>query len=356
MTVMRRRACLALMAGASASPVSAISDMSDDWTNLNGWANWKAAFLRPNGRVIDALQQDASHSEGQGYGMLLAAFADDARAFARMHDWTERHLAVRQDPLLAWRWLPNVEAHVSDYNNASDGDLFYAWALLEGSVRFDVPAYRDRAEEIARFLAVSCIRPDPRNPAGRLFLPAAERFGNADLRIINPSYIMPRAMHALSDAFDVSELGRAATDSIDLIGDLARQGPVPDWVEIDADGVRPAQDLPRKSGYDAIRVALYLVWSGRSYHPAVARAAALHMSAGGPETATVFALDGQASQRSSYPGYAAIAALALCADGAYAPIPPADAAQPYYPATLHMLALHAACAGAPKCLPLSGVP
>lgn len=343
---MRRRACLALMTGAVASPVSAMSfGMSESWTD------WKAAFLRPEGRVVDALQDGASHSEGQGYGMLLAAFGEDAQAFATMYDWTERHLGVRQDPLLAWRWLPDAETPVPDYNNASDGDLFYAWALLEGARRFTVPAYRDRARDIARFLAVSCVRLDPRDASRRLFLPAAERSGSTERRIVNPSYTMPRAMHALADTFDVPELGRAATDGVDLIGDLAREGPVPDWVEIDSYDVRPARDFARQSGYSAMRVALYLVWSSRLYHPAVARAEALHTSAGWPGTATVFTLDGQVSQRSSYPGYAAVAALSICADGASATMPAADAAQPYYPATLHLFALHAARAEARQCLP-----
>lgn len=341
---MRRRACLALIAGAAASSIAG-ADTSD------AWAAWKAAFLRPDGRVVDALQDDASHSEGQGYGMLLAAFEQDADAFAAMHAWTERHLAVRRDPLLAWRWLPRSDPNVPDYNNASDGDLFYAWALLEAAVCFDVPAYRDRAAQIARFLATACIRPDPRDGAARLLLPAAERFEDEERRIVNPSYIMPRAMSTLAATFDLPDLARAVTDGLDLIAQLAQHGPVPDWVEIDSDGIRPARGFAAQSGYEAMRVPLYLSWSGGVAHPALIRAAADHAAASGAETPTVFALDGTVLRRSGYPGYAALSALARCVVGNSPVLPRFDADQPYYPATLHMLALHAAHVEAWRCLP-----
>ena len=344
---MRRRDCLTLMAGATMVPFGAASHGSTDWQA------WKARFLSAEGRVIDALQDDASHSEGQGYGMLLAALEGDAPAFTAMHAWTERHLAVRRDPLLAWRWLPRADPHVQDYKNASDGDLFYAWALLEGAMRFDVPAYSDRAEAIAGALVATCIRPDPRNEAARLFLPGAEDFGDAQRRVVNPSYIMPRAMEALAAAFNLPELLRAAADGVALIASLAGEGLVPDWVEIDGAGIRPARDFAPHSGYDALRVPLFMVWAGRGNHPAVERAAAAFRRFAGQETATVLSLDGSVLHRSHFAGYATLAALATCSVHGGARLPRFDAIQPYYPATLQLLALHAARTEAQHCLPSS---
>ena len=90
------------------------------------WAAWKAAYLDDSGRVVDQLQQGASHSESQGYGLLLAAIFGDDPVFDQIYRWTETNLAVRSDALLAWRWLPEGAGRVPDRNNASDGDLFYA--------------------------------------------------------------------------------------------------------------------------------------------------------------------------------------------------------------------------------------
>ena len=91
---------------------------------MSSWEVWKAAFLEADGRVVDSLQMGASHSESQGYGLLLAASVGDGVAFDLIDRWTMANLAVRSDSLFAWRWLPADPAGVPDRNNASDGDLF----------------------------------------------------------------------------------------------------------------------------------------------------------------------------------------------------------------------------------------
>ena len=45
------------------------------------WEAWKSAYLRNDGRVVDVLQNNASHSEGQGYGAVLATEFNDREAF-----------------------------------------------------------------------------------------------------------------------------------------------------------------------------------------------------------------------------------------------------------------------------------
>jgi endo-1,4-beta-D-glucanase Y len=140
------------------------------------WDSWKAAFLQSDGRVVDGLQQQASHSEGQGYGMLAATLFKDEAAFRLMLNWTERHLAIRPDPLLAWRWLPGEATPVPDRNNASDGDLFYAWALVRAAQRFDNRSYLTRATEIAQQLAANCVVAMPGASDRTVWLPASVGF------------------------------------------------------------------------------------------------------------------------------------------------------------------------------------
>ncbi|MFD1508649.1 glycosyl hydrolase family 8 [Lacimonas salitolerans] len=309
---------------------------SDGAVPGSDWHRWKAAFLRPEGRVVDALQDKSSHSEGQGWAMLLAASHGDADSFSRMFDWTERHLAVRQDPLLSWRWRP-ADA-IADYNNASDGDLFYAWALLVAARRFGVEAYARRSGELAHAIDRILVKPAP--GGGLLLRPAAEKFSATDHEIVNLSYIMPLALHALGAAFDLPRLGQVADDGEALIARVARAGLVPDWITLDDNGWAPASGYGPQYGYDALRVALYLVWSGRLAHPAVTRTRAL-LTDGQAETpvrADPETLD--VLERSDAPGYAAVSHLirnsALA--GPDAAITKFSASQPYYPATLHLLA------------------
>ena len=70
------------------------------------WMAYKAAFVSDGGRVVDNANGNVSHSEGQGYGMLLAVAADDRETFDESGDWTRSQLMLRDDGLAAWRWGP----------------------------------------------------------------------------------------------------------------------------------------------------------------------------------------------------------------------------------------------------------
>ena len=113
------------------------------------WQAWKARFLTDQGRVVDTANGNMSHSEGQGYGMLLAVAANDRVAFERIWAWTRANLAVRADDLFAWRWEPDKRPAVGDVNNATDGDMLIAWALTEASDFWGEPSYRVAARGLA---------------------------------------------------------------------------------------------------------------------------------------------------------------------------------------------------------------
>jgi endoglucanase len=332
------------------------------------WQAWKTGYLQPDGRVIDRLQQNASHSEGQGYGMLLAAEFSDAEAFARMFAWTEANLALRPDPLLAWRWLPDAAIPVPDTNNASDGDLFYAWALVRAARRFANPRYLDRATDIALALAQTCVVPSPAGSGQVVFLPAVFGFAQQRRVVINPSYLMPRALREVAVATGAADLALAAQHGEALMARLAQDGLVPDWVEITPAGMALAEGFSPNTGYEAMRVPLFLIWSGQTDHPAVANMARIYDRTVQPGASVPTVIEPQSGvvlEASADPGYRAIAGLVSCAGrlGAAAPgqggfgqagaaIPPFDPTQPYYPATLHLFSMLAANEVRPECVPL----
>ena len=100
------------------------------------WPGFKAAFLQPDGRIVDTGNGGISHSEGQGYALLLAEAGDDRAAFDRIHQWTEQMLARHDVALFSWRYDPRAAVPVGDTNNASDGDILIAWALLRAGQRW----------------------------------------------------------------------------------------------------------------------------------------------------------------------------------------------------------------------------
>jgi len=318
------------------------------------WVAYKAKFIAPEGRVVDeAGGKNVSHSEGQGYGMLLAAFNGDQETFDRLWRWTNANLYVRGDDLAAWRWRPDDNPHVLDRNNATDGDILIAWALAEAAKRWKRPDYAERAHRIARTIGWSLTY---EAAFGRALSPGAAGFGpkdGADGPVVNPSYWIFPAFSALAKATPEVDWDRIGDGGRALL-DGARFGPqhLPsDWVSL-KNGLKPANGFPARFSYDAIRVPLYLVWASPGDRSRLEPF--LDGWAGqADEPPPIVSLDGSPSPgRFEAKGYRAIAALLRCALNG-APIP-ADLLTPdfdvYYPSTLHMLALVAARQRLPQCL------
>ncbi|MDB5658034.1 MAG: hypothetical protein JWS10_649 [Cypionkella sp.] len=322
------------------------------------WQAWKKLCLTPEGRVVDGFQNSDSHSEGQGYGITLAAVFDDMAAFDLIYGWTEDNLAVRADALLAWRWHPNQTKPVPDKNNASDGDLFYAWALSAVANRHNRAALGTRARMIATDLARLCIVPHPDGSDALLFLPAAEGFSTDLGFVINPSYYMPRAMRDLAAQTGVQALEQVAADGIALMSKMAETGLVPDWAAVNANGwTAPPARFSANAGYEAMRVPLFAAWSGDATSPSALRytkAASSAADASGDATTVYDRVSGASLERSPHLGYRAIAGLVSCAQSGSvgAAIPAFSTDQPYYPATLHLMALVVQAEMYPQCVPI----
>ncbi|SHF84654.1 endoglucanase [Loktanella atrilutea] len=300
------------------------------------WPTWKSRFLSRDGRIVDAQNGGISHSEGQGYGALLAQANGDREAFDRIEAWTRANLLVRQDHLMAWRWHPERGVAGQDWQSATDGDLFRAWALLRAQRDSGWTGMGDAVSNIAQDIASLCIQPDPREPSAPLLTPGAEARTDQQRVLINPSYIMPRALRELGLAANQPNLIAAADHGEQVLSELAALGPIPDWIDVKPDGFVTAPEYGRSSGYDALRVPLFLIWSDRFNHPAVARAAAEFATADTlGHVAVLTTSDSGLVAQSNQRGYLAIAALANCE--------PLNISrynlhrQSYYPATLQLL-------------------
>lgn len=318
------------------------------------WADWFSRFLRPSGRVVDTASKDASHSEGQGYGMLLAVAAGDRAAFERIWRWTRGHLEVRSDHLAAWRWDPETRA-VSDRNNATDGDILIAWALAEAADLWNAPKYAKSgaaiARDIGRKLVVDAVG------IGPVLLPGDFGFGAGDQPdgpVVNLSYwVFPAfaRLAQLAPKTDWDAVRRSGLAIIDAVQSRGTGLPA-DWTAL-ADGkAAPARHFPPRSGYDALRVPLYLAFSQPSNDRRLASSGRAQF-AGDHGLPIVNLETGKADGLAQGRGYRAIAALRDCATtGAAYPsefysLSPRDA---YYPATLQMLAVIAALTQSSRCL------
>lgn len=240
---------LALAAGGTLAAVAAA-------TPLPGYAVWKRVFVRDDGRVVDIGQGQASTSESQGYGLVLALASGDLASFDAIWAWTQKNLAVRDDGLLAWHWLPGKG--VTDTNDAADGDLVVAWALAQAALTR--PALAEPAHKLAQAIRQHLLRD---TPWGTVLLPAVQGFETPKGQVVNLSYWVFPALPAMQ-RIDPSPQWAALQESglkLLRIARFGRWGLPPDWLLL-VNPLVPDPTRPARYGYEAVRIPLYLNWAG----------------------------------------------------------------------------------------------
>lgn len=318
------------------------------------WLVYRHNFLTEEGRVVDNRAGGISHSESQGYGMLMAEAADDRDSFDRIWQWTKANLFVREDGLAAWRWDPTQMPPITDRNNATDGDLLIAWALMRAGKRW---GDADLQREARRISDAIIARAAIDTAHGLVMLPGVQGFGEkdqADGPVVNMAYwIFPAIVDLgrLSNRFPSAAL---MDSGVRLLRE-ARFGPArlpADWVSLSGETPRPANGYPSQFGYDAIRIPLYLAWYSRDY-PDILEVFAAHWKQFGQASMSVVEL-ATATRLAPMPGpgYQAVAGLVECSLGRRPDVALLSdfSSQDYYPATLHVLSLMAIAERYPTCL------
>lgn len=199
------------------------------------WAIFQENFISPEGRVIDTGNANVSHSEGQGYGLIIAEAYGDRKAFDRIWEWTQKNLQTRpDDKLLSWQWTPDGKngGAVSDPNNASDGDLLVAWALVRAHRQWGDYKYQQAAAQILTDLAkldVVELQDD-----GLIFLPGTIGFAHDGIFTLNLSYYVFPAFRELGEVFPGSPWQALNKSGQALVtkASFGKYGLTPDWIQL----------------------------------------------------------------------------------------------------------------------------
>ncbi len=303
------------------------------------WQAYVNGYVSAEGRVIDIANGEISHSEGQGYGLILAALADDRATFERIWSFTKTELMVRQDGLAAWRWEPNKRPHITDSNNATDGDMLIAYGLLLGAEAWNNGHYSDLALPIIRTIGRTMLVEADGLPA---ILPGAEGFVREDSEggpVLNPSYWVFETFPAFAAVDPIIDWMAVSETGLDILrrAQESTSGIPADWVQLSDGAEGPAKDFPPEFGYNGIRVPLYLIRAG--IDPTLLEP---FRKFSGPEgLAKVDVTTGEMIEPITEPGYRLIAAAMDCTITGSAI--PEDlrtlSATSYYAATLQLLLL-----------------
>jgi len=224
------------------------------------WGLYKQRYISPEGRVIDTGNVDVSHSEGQGIGLLLSVHNKDRAAFDKIWQWTRANLQTRGDKLFIWKWTPGPNGGATaDRNNATDGDIFIAWALYRAGRQWNEARLLEAGKGISREIRAKLLR---QSPYGLLLLPGEQGFVKDDRVTVNLSYWMFPALQELNQLDPAPEWGQLIESGLKLLqtGRFGRWQLPSDWLRL-GDKPELAPDFKPQFGYDAVRIPLYLIWA-----------------------------------------------------------------------------------------------
>ncbi|WP_244631112.1 glycosyl hydrolase family 8 [Aureimonas sp. ME7] len=317
----------------------------------DAWAAYRQSFLGEDGRIVDTGNGNISHSEGQGYGLLLAVLADDAANFDRIWSFTRTQLLVRDDGLAAWRWTPGQQPPVTDLNDASDGDILIAYALARGGALWQRPDLTEAAASLADSIGSRLLFINEDHTLLRPAVTGFDRGERADGPVVNLSYWVFEAfddLAALAPNYDwkgAVDGGKALLASV-----LSDSSLPPEWLSV-ARIARPADGFPAEFGYNALRIPLYLLRAGDGDEAILRKMASAMTDPNGAVRIVDLATD-TTREALTEPGYRIIPAAVACVLDEV-PVPPdlrTYTSTLYYPSTLHLLTLAHLTEVHPECL------
>ncbi len=223
------------------------------------WKKYKADFITYDGRVTDVDQDMTSHSEGQSYGMLLAVANDDRAEFDLLLRWARNNLGGRTDGLFAWKWGKRATGNWEpiDLNNATDGDILIAYALLKAHKKWGDPAYMLKGREILRALRTKL---SVRENGSNYLLPSYYGYTKENGVVLNPSYLVLPAFSLFAE-YDQKEFWDSIhEDGLALLSKcyFGMMGLPADWVFLSNGKVSIYEENGAYFGYEAVRILLFL--------------------------------------------------------------------------------------------------
>lgn len=236
--------------------------------------DWTAHYLREtaDGTYVDSADKgsDVSLSEGQGYGMVITVLAAekgyaDEKAFQPLYEYYQNY-RLKDSYLMSWRQRVEKGQWVAADNNATDGDLDIAYALVKASQLWPNSAndYQTAAKKILNSIQAENYNPD----TGLLTVGNWATMDKKARTLLRPSDIMPSYYEAFAkftgDDFWQS-LTTASVNALKKISDTHQTGLIPDFVWVTEEGFQPAKAKEVDTRYDgdyaynACRIPMRLV-------------------------------------------------------------------------------------------------
>lgn len=280
---------LVILAGCMMQPVSSTATppmSASDAVLMQNYAD---------GWIVDNFSKKV-HSEGMGVGMLAAVKQRDFAKFKML--WSNARKMQREDFLFAWDY-DIANQRIVDNNNATDGDLYIAGALLQAAQAFNMPQYRKEAIAILMTVEDKLIQPSSH---GLVLSPAESGFEEDGTAVINLSYYLLPFFDDFHQATNNGKWMTLRQEALNMLryAYFGKYQLPPDWLML-TDPVSPWHNRDKVFGYEAIRIPLY-VYRVQPGHPVVSR----FLQFARQDRATVNLTDDTLAEYSMPPGMRAV--------------------------------------------------
>lgn len=198
------------------------------------YPNWIRQYVQsaPQGlRVVNAGLNDATVSEGQGYGMLIAALAKDPTTFRGLWQYAARYL----DANGLMNWEVSSTGRVIGASSATNGDETMAEGLLIAGARWPGHGYHRAGVAMANAIYAHDLI------AGTHVIGPGDGWGSANTDIA-PGYIDPYAYQMFAQATGNkgwTQVLLANEHWLASTGANATTGLMPDWESTHGSAVVP---------------------------------------------------------------------------------------------------------------------
>jgi endo-1,4-beta-D-glucanase Y len=170
-------------------------------------------------------------------------------------------LQGRRDALSAWAWgkRHNDAWTIIDYNNATDGDILIALALVSAGKKWNHEPYTKMAKNIIKDIR-TLLAVEENNI--QLLLPGYYGFAEKPGLVFNTGYLIFPAFTRFSAVDDAKFWTRIYDDGLKILkkAHFSRFNLPADWIHIQNGNVSVYATKSPYFGYEAIRIPLYLIW------------------------------------------------------------------------------------------------
>jgi len=224
-------------------------------SSLNAsWSEYKTHFIAQDGRIIDRVNNNITHSEGVGYAMYFAIKNKDIKYFTKIHTWYQNNLIKNKFGLISWKWgKDNNSWHVLDKNNATDGDLWIAYDNLLAYELTKEGIYKQEALQLISKIKQHLILKQKNKV---YLLPAQSGFEDKNSFEINLSYYLFFIFDKFYQYDKDNIWKQLKKDGINLLY-KARFSTLhlnADWIKIDKKTNQISLSRNHLFGFDAIRI------------------------------------------------------------------------------------------------------